>query len=385
MNRIHVEAIHKGLILDQHIYTKSGALLLPRGTSLNERHIPYLKNLGIEYIEVTPKLARKKLGSFSLDRSKDISDEEAFESPILPREAEATEAVEDRDFYHLLREDLSQMVKQAVINYSQKGGHVADIEAITGMFRELVRGRNRILYLLDIKSVDAYTFRHSVNVAVLSVLVGINMGLSEGSIRNIALGGLYHDLGKKRIPPEVLWSDRPLDRESRQKIEEHPRLGYEILHRDKDIPEEVALIALQHQERMDGSGYPKRLTGDSVHLFSQIVSVADVYEAMTSSRQYRRGFNPVETVEYLMGASGVLFPERVVKALLNSITLFRIGSVIQLSNNDCGVVIQANRRLPSRPIVRIVFNEHQIPLDHEKIIDLSNPVNLSLYIIRSFN
>ncbi|MBM7866125.1 HD domain-containing protein [Heliobacterium gestii] len=384
MSRITVDAVQKGLILDEPIYTKTGALLLPRGTVLDERHIHFLKNLGVESVEVTTKLARKnaKAANGRLTRAAAGANEEKSHdgTPALRDQ----EPPETKAFYDLLREDLLVQVNSAIVHYSQEGSHDRELGDLLTLFGDLFQEHNRVQHLLEVKSTDAFTFKHCVNVAVLAVLTGLTMRLSEDSLRMVALGGLLHDIGKKKVPPEILFAEGALSPESRRRIEEHTEHGYDTLVRDTALPEEIALIALQHHERLDGSGYPRRLQGDQIHLFSQLVGVADVFEAMTSTRNYRPGFNPVEIVEYLMGASSTLFPERIVKALLDSITIYRIGSAVQLSNGATGVVVKANAKLPSRPVVRIVFDDRRMPLRHEHVVDLSQPAHTTLCIVRSF-
>ncbi|MZP29898.1 HD domain-containing protein [Heliobacterium undosum] len=385
MSRINIDAVQKGLILDEPIYTKTGALLLPRGTVLDERRIHFLKNLGVEWVEVTSKLARKSAKGASGRLTRTTAGAGDHENaPDGAGSVHDQEPPEERAFYDLLREDLLLQVNSAVIHYSQQGSHDREMSDLLALFGGLLRERNRINHLLEMKSTDAFTFKHAVNVAVLAVLTGLAMRLSEESLRMVALGGLLHDIGKKKVPPEVLFADGALSPESRRRIEEHTEHGYDTLVRDTALPEEIALMALQHHERLDGSGYPRRLQGKQIHLFSQLVGVADVFEAMTSTRNHRPGYNPVEIVEYLMGASGTLFPERIVKALLDSITIYRIGSAVQLSNGETGIVVKANPQLPSRPVVRIVFDERRMPMRHEHTVDLSQPSHTTLCIVRSY-
>lgn len=358
--KIKTGDVREGMYLDAPVYSKTGLLAIARGTQLEERHITFLKKEGIREVEISVK-------------------------PVTDEFSNELKEKEGNEIYRLLREEMNLAIKNSIAHYSD----ILDInkeshKAINNLFREVTSKRHLLDCLFDIKSIDTFTYRHSINVMVISLLIGAAMGLSEQDYFSLGMGALFHDIGKMKVPKEILFSDSVLSEEDKRVIERHTVNGYEILIRLPDIAEEAALVALQHHERVDGTGYPHKKIKEDIHLYSHIVGIADTFEAMTSERNYRRGFNPAEIIEFLMANSGVLFDEYVTKALLVGVSIYRIGSVVQLNNNECGVVIRANPNLPSRPVLRIIFDRYQLRVRRPVIVDLATSENTTLSIVRVF-
>ncbi|WP_169726435.1 HD-GYP domain-containing protein [Desulfotruncus alcoholivorax] len=354
-----VEGIRKGMYLATPFFLQNGTLAIPMGTKLEERHILFLKKMGIKEVEVsiTP-----------------VTDELSVE--FIQNE---------ETLYRLIKEEFRVLVKDSLLNYSNilSRKHVAH-QVADNLLHEIAAKKYLMDCLLDIKSIDSFTYRHSINVMVLSLLIGSALGILGRDLYNLGIGALFHDIGKMNVPKDVLFSEGKLSDQDKVKIEHHTVHGFEILIRLPDMTEEAAGIALMHHERINGSGYPHNIKEDQIHLYAQIVGIADVYEAMTTERKYRRAHNPLEIMEFLMGNSGILFDEHVVKSLLESVSIFRIGSVVQLNNNECGVVVQANPSLPARPVLRLIFDRHHLKVRKQILIDLAAQENTTLSITRVF-
>lgn len=358
--KIKIGDVREGMFLDAPVYSKNGLLAIARGTQLEDRHISFLRKEGVREIEISVKPVTDEFASEGKDR-------------------------DNTETYRLLREEMNLAIKNSISNYSDmldvnKEAH----KAINNIYREVTSKRHLLDCLFDIKSIDSFTYRHSINVMVISLLIGAAMGISEDDYFSLGMGSLFHDIGKMKVPSEILFSENVLTNEEKQVMERHTVNGYEILIRMPDLTEDAALIALQHHERVDGSGYPHKISKNEIHLYSHIVGIADTFEAMTSGRNHRRRINPTDIIEFLMGNSGVLYDEYVTKALLVGVSLYRIGCVVQLSNNECGVVIRANPNLPSRPVLRIIFDKYHLRVRRPVIVDLSNPENTTLSIVMVF-
>lgn len=241
---------------------------------------------------------------------------------------------------------------------------------------ELLSSGNILSNLSQIKSVDDYTFEHSVNVCILSLLAGIGLGYGMSQLKDLATGALLHDIGKLKVPAEILKKPQKLTPEEFEEIKKHTEYGYEILKNNKNISKVSAFIAYGHHERFDGTGYPLQLKGDNIHQYARIVAVADVYDALTSDRVYRKKVRAHEVVEYILSLSVNQFDRDAVKSFISYIALYPVGTGVVLNTKACGLVVKANRNLPTRPIVRIIFDEHNMMVAAKKEVDLSVVSNL---------
>lgn len=187
---------------------------------------------------------------------------------------------------------------------------------------------NAIINMLDLKAFNDYTYYHSVNVAVLSIVVGVSLGLNKNELYKLGLGALLHDIGKVFIPKEILEKKSKLDDEEFEQIQQHSLKGSNYLKEKWDIPIESTIAILNHHEKYDGSGYPLKLKSKKISLFGRIVAVADVFDALTSNRPYRVTFSPSDAMEYIMGGSGTQFDPKIVSAFAKSIVPYPEGLVL---------------------------------------------------------
>ena len=231
---------------------------------------------------------------------------------------------------------------------------------------EILRNRNTMVNLVDLRTFDDYTYSHSLNVTVLSIILGIAMGLNRDTIYELAIGALIHDVGKMFVAKDVLNKPGKLTPEEFVEIKKHSTLGYEYLSGNPEIPENSKAAALYHHERFDGSGYPAGFTGDSIPLFGRIISVADVYDALTSDRPYRKALLPSDAIEYIMGGYGTMFDPDVVNALTKKVAPYPVGTCVRLSTGDAGIVVKNFEETSLRPMVKLVADSKSTG----KVVDL---------------
>ena len=229
------------------------------------------------------------------------------------------------------------------------------------------------LHMLDMmhcmRGYDDSTYVHSMNVSMIANIIGKWLGYSEGELRILTVAGLLHDIGKLKIPKEIIKKPSKLTDEEFHIIQSHPQYGYEILQ-SKNLDKRVKLAALQHHERTDGTGYPNKLHAKEIDEISKIISIADVYDAMTANRVYREGLCPFTVIEFFeherhLYDPGVLymFLQRTVEAYINTDVL--------LSNGEKGKVVLLNQNVLSKPIV----------ITPKKTYDLSKETDLSIQTI----
>ncbi len=234
----------------------------------------------------------------------------------------------------------------------------------------IVSNENALLWLTRLKNRDEYTSQHSINVCVLAVLFGRYHGLSENELRELGLGALLHDIGKMRIPLEILnKAGRPSEEEMKT-LREHPQYGYEILLAAEGVSPQVQDIARSHHERIDGSGYPQGLRGDEINLYTAIVSVVDVYDAITSDRVYHMGISPHEALNMMYGMMPDTFASELMESFIRCLGIYPVGSVVELSSGEVGVVVTVNRKNQLRPTVALVMDRDKRPLDMHRMLNL---------------
>lgn len=227
------------------------------------------------------------------------------------------------------------------------------------------------LDMVDLRTFDDYTYRHSVNVAVISTVLGMGMHLKRSMLEELCIAAIFHDLGKLMIAPLILNKPARLTSEEFEEIKKHSELSVRLLQNRKQISDASKLAILHHHENEDGTGYPTGLSGEDVPLYSKIIHVADVYDALTSKRPYKEPYAPSEALEYLMGGSNILFDESIVRVFMGCVPVYPKGSTITLSDQRLAVVFENNAN-PLRPKVRVESGE---------VIDLGDEkANLSLTV-----
>lgn len=217
---------------------------------------------------------------------------------------------------------------------------------------------------------DTMTQLHSINVAIYSGMLGILLGYSDDKLRDLILAALLHDIGKTKIDINILNKPGKLTDKERQIINQHPKLGYDLLKDNSDVSSIVRISILQHHENYNGTGYPTGLSNSDIYDFAQIIHICDVYDAMISRRPYKSEIFPIEVVEYLMANSGVMFHPAFIRLFVLNLILFPEGVKVLLSDNTEAFVKKNTKNFPTRPTV--------IKLDTKEQIDLTKHLDLTI-------
>lgn len=236
----------------------------------------------------------------------------------------------------------------------------------------VTRNAGALISLARVKTADEYTYMHSVAVCALMVALARQLGLPDDETRAAGFAGLLHDVGKADIPLEILNKPGRLTDEEFAIVREHPRKGWERL-RAAGIDDAVALdVCLHHHERYDGTGYPDRLAGEGITLVARMGAVCDVYDAITSNRPYKAGWDPAESLKRMASWKGH-FDERVFQAFVRSLGIYPVGSLVRLSNGRLAVVVEPSPRSLLKPVVKTVFSTRSGERVVPERIDLSAP------------
>lgn len=236
--------------------------------------------------------------------------------------------------------------------------------------------KNVLVNISDLKSYDDYTYHHSVSVAVISIAIGTEMELPKQKLHQLALCALLHDIGKIEIPKELINKPGKLTSDEFTVVKQHAEFGIEYLQQHNFDGEEIYSGVVSHHEKYNGEGYPKQLAGEDIPLFGRIISVADVFDALTSKRPYRDPMSPADAAEYIMGNSNIAFDYEIVKAFMNKMEFYPIGTLVKLSTGKLAVVVQSQNSL--RPVVRLLEKPFST-------LDLYNDnQNLNITIIKTY-
>ena len=353
MQRLPIEMASPGMVLGKSIYSSSGNILLSAGILLTPLYIERLRNLGVPSLYV-------KGGKDDDIQVKDvISDEVRI----------ATQK--------LVKQSFIEIQKTKLISMADARGAINDI------IDDLLIHPEVMVNLTDIRTYDDYLFGHSVNVCVLTLLIGVALEYNEIQLRELGLGALFHDIGKTQINKAILLKDKPLTEEEYISIQQHCEIGFEILRNQENSNLLVAHVAYQHHERFDGKGYPRSLKGEEIIEFAKITAVCDVYDSLTADRIYASAYHPNRALLILTEMAGNQLDPDIVKAFQRIIAFYPLGSIVELNTGEIGIVVDNRKDYPQKPIVRLILNKNHKLVDEMIEIDLAKKEQLK--IIRVLN
>jgi len=340
MRLIPIEFAKPGNFLAKTIYDNDGRVLLREGVTLTEIFLIKIKQLQIYSIYIS-------------DEYSDIIIEDVIKPDLRQNAIKAIkEAFYSFEKYSLYSNNINFNEKKIS---KEKHAYFESIGCIArDIIDEIISKKNVMINLVDIKSMDNYTYQHSVNVAVISLVLGVQLQLNQKELYTLCMGALIHDIGKIFIPIDIVLKPGPLTDEEFGIIKEHTTKGYNYLKGCLDISVPSRIVALQHHEKMNGCGYPDNIKDKSINRFARIVAIADVYDALTSDRPYRKAMCPNDAVEYILSHGNTQFDYEMVNAFSKAVVPYPHGTLVKLSTGDIGVVNDVFPGFALRPQVKII-------------------------------
>ncbi|WP_141432498.1 HD-GYP domain-containing protein [Bacillus sp. 03113] len=340
MRLVATRSIEAGVKLAKAIYNEKGKILVNEGVVLNKKVLKRIYDLGIMYLYVHD------------ERTKDIHYVDTISSKV---KREAIHSIENT--FNEVQKDM-KATNSFIFEKTSQSFSKLTRQLIT----EVKNHKGLIGLLSDVYIRDQYVFSHSLNVALYSLAIGMELKLPPKDLEILGIGAILHDVGKMTTPKEILLKPGQLTKKEFEEVKRHPEVGFQLLKNVSTLSLLVAHCAYQHHERLNGSGYPRGIKGDEIHLFAKIIAVSDVFDAITSHRVYRKAMLPHEGLDFLYSGAGTLFEREIIEAFRRSVTIYPVGLTVELSNKKKGVVSKQNKGLSDRPVVKIL--EHDgVPID----------------------
>ncbi|MGE4282877.1 MAG: HD-GYP domain-containing protein [Clostridia bacterium] len=342
MRLVPVNCVKENCTLGKTLYDIDGRVLLKQGTILHDSLLKRVTDSGIQTIYINDEYSNNEI--------------EDIIKPEIKNKAVKTIKNAFEDFQKNIE---SSKIETSTVSkrqlHTKKQLKIEEISQISkSIVEEVLTNKSTLISLVDIKSMDNYTYEHCVNVAILSLVLGVEFGLKHKELNELCIGAILHDIGKVFISKEILNKSSELTEEEYNLIKEHTTKGYEYLKDSRDLPATAKVIILQHHEKIDGTGYPKGIEEFQIHTLAKIVAITDVYDALTSDRPYRRALSPNEVIEMLMGSAGRHFDFMMVQAFVRKIVPYPVGTLVKLSNGEVAVVEEININYPLRPKVKVI-------------------------------
>ena len=317
MRYISIEYAKPGMMLARSVYDEADRVLVGAYNELTEDFITKLAKRGFPGVYIEDEL------------SKDI----------------------------IIQETISAELRNYAVRSLKECNIDATLDIAKAIVDQIMNSRVISLDLVDLRTFDDYTYRHSVNVAVLSTVIGSGMGMNSQELVDLCASAILHDIGKICIDKNILNKPGKLTSEEYDVIKTHARLSYDLIKEKWNISAKTKNGVLFHHENEDGSGYPLGLEKNNIHPFAKIIHVADVYDALITKRSYKKAFSLTEAIEYLMGGCDILFDRKVVETFLDYVPVYPKGITVLLSDGREAIVVENYKHSTLRPKVRLTTGE----------------------------
>ncbi|MCU0844158.1 MAG: HD-GYP domain-containing protein [Spirochaetes bacterium] len=367
MKKIPVEELKPGMRFDKPVYIDSNNMLVGANVTIKESDIKRLMKWGISEIET--------LGNISSSED-DMRFTQKIDASIS---ADAKKIVDQYSLLLLKRKELMDIHREACrvvgdVYNAIKNDEMFTTDSIEGAAKNIIRlmeeDNNIVLFLYGLEEGKNYLVAHSVNVTFYALLIGTALKYTQDKIRELALGTLLIDAGMVKMPAYIAYKQSNLSDHEFNLIKTHPLHGYRLIKQLGKIREKSALVGLQHHEYFDGKGYPRGLKGNQIDEYARIAAIADSYEAQISSRSYREKQSFYHAMKNLLSSGVNRFDPVILRVFLSKMSVYPIGSLVELNDGGVGLVIGSVPKKPLRPIIKLIFDSEKNRLSDLIIINL---------------
>jgi HD-GYP domain-containing protein (c-di-GMP phosphodiesterase class II) len=372
MKKIDVNTLTPGMVFSSPVYIEGNNLLVPAGIAIRKKDIDRLISWGYSTVStdgspVTAKPEQNAPGDVSEKKDTQAKANnpvpglsgETVKNKVQGNVLSLSEVQENKGAYR----SYINLIERLDGVFSNIGSGISveprTVDNLAGALLQAVReDRDHIIgFILGGEVLGHVLAKSSVNTAILSAFIAMELKFSHHKVMQIVTGALLHDMGMLRLPEEITNKSGGLSEAELQRVQAHPLYTYKIITKELLYPEDVGLVALQHHERWDGEGYPRRISGANIDMGARIVSVADAFEAMVSEKPYRNSMVGYQAMKNLLSDNSRRFDPDVLKAFIKTMGIYPIGSVIMLNNGAIARVTEVQGDAPLRPKIRLLIDE----------------------------
>ena len=390
MKKILTSGLEEGMIFSEPVYVEDNNLLVPAGMALRKKDITRLKSWGIESVQTNGELVKTSPEVKAPPEAPAKSDtkskgDEKSKPGTHSSVVSLPEVYENKDTYREYMEMIRQLDEICARIEASASVEARSIDNISSKVLQAVREHRHsfIGFILGGEIVGHEMAKNHVNTAILSALIAQEMKLPHHKVLQVITGALLHDVGMLRMPKEIVEKKGGLSESEKQRIQSHPLYTYKIVNKELLYPEDVGLIVLQHHERWDGEGYPRRISGTAIDLGARIVSVADAFEAMVSQKPYRNSVMGYQAMKNLLSDNLRRFDPDVIKAFIQTMGIYPIGSIVLLNNGAMARVDDVKPSAPLRPRIRILIDEFGKVFQQDEGDEIDLLIEKSLFIAKA--
>ncbi|WP_234121092.1 HD-GYP domain-containing protein [Clostridium hydrogenum] len=348
MRVVRVSNLRGDEVLGRQIYDESGRVLLSAGVKLKPYYIERIKELGIGLVYIDDNISKN--------------------------------VIIEENISEMTRQMGKRAVKEMIEGYCREGKtyNSSVMNSVDSVIEDVLTNKNVLINVAEISASDNNIYSHSVNVCVMSTIIGTHMGYSMLKLKDIATGALLHDIGKIKIMNDKKIVDQYKSQEELNKYIElmHPKVGYDFLGEQRIWNAYVKVAVLMHHEKSDGSGYPSKLHSTEINQIAKIVSICNVFDNLISGENGGESKTVSEVIEYLTSMSNVYFDAEMVRKFTMNIAAFPTGSGVVLSSNEKGLVVKQNNSMPMRPVIKIIYDKNGSLLVEPYEVDLLKELTL---------
>lgn len=400
MGKLKLSEVKEGMVLASPIMMgETDIELLGKGVEITARHLELMARLEVPYIYIVDDEDVDDAVDLNVDEKIEVIKKSAesagkdFDEEKFRRELESSTFTKE-DF----EEDITSIAnKNMVINVLTGEGNIPidekhkdliqhterafdnlrtsndlDLTSIKNDIEkalpDMIRNSDVLMRLSQLKKTDDYTFNHSLRVSILATMIGKWLGYSKERLSELAQAGLLFDVGKMKVPEFIINKKSKVTDEEFDVIKTHSQFGYRVLLKTEGVTNDIKYSALQHHERIDGSGYPLRLRSGQIHEFAKIIMVCDIFDAMTNDRPHQKKVSPFIAAEYIRLNSGVTLDAKICYIFLQNLAEYFTGKQVLLNTNEIGTIVLVSVNYPTRPVVNV--NGNFIDLAKDKTISI---------------
>lgn len=362
MKNYPTSSLRPGMAFSKAVYIDKENVLLKPNEVLSDADIERLKKWKIEEVfsdgELVTQPKTKKEGISAAEETEIAQLEKELKS-LVKGKGELEEYLTNGE--ELLKDAYEHLANETAVQLSPIRNLAENLVTLIEKYPSLVVFASEYNKNLNI-------YRHALMTALYGVLIAEGLSYSTPKTIETVFSILLMDVGMKKIPPEILIREGSLSESDRKQLQTHPLVGYKLLTQVAKIKNQIAIVALEHQEHFDGSGYPRKIRGENMSDASRIASIADSYCAILENKNYRKSRTPYEAMKELVSLGIYRYDPQYLKAFLNRLSIYPIGSLVTLSDDTLGVVVAPSENKPMRPVILILRNkENRKPLDNQYV------------------